>query len=62
MMATGFAYYHYALEEQNFFECMMATSGFDIPAGLAAAAASPAGISKPLVAIMHSKKFCSSKA
>lgn len=41
MMAAGFAYYHYALEEQNFFECMMATSGFDIPAGLAAAAEGP---------------------
>lgn len=41
MMAAGFAYYHYALEEQNFFECMMATSGFDIPAGLSAAAEGP---------------------
>lgn len=41
MMAAGFAYYHYALEERNFFECMMATSGFDIPAGLAAATEGP---------------------
>lgn len=41
MIAAGFAYYHYALKEQNFFECMMAASGFDIPAGLAAAAEGP---------------------
>ncbi|MGV0349826.1 TetR/AcrR family transcriptional regulator [Corynebacterium guaraldiae] len=41
MMAAGFAYYHYALEEQSFFECMMATSGFDIPGALAAAAEGP---------------------
>ncbi|OFT63386.1 TetR/AcrR family transcriptional regulator [Corynebacterium sp. HMSC05E07] len=41
LMAAAFAYFDYAHDEQNFFECMMASRGFDIPAGLAAATDGP---------------------
>ncbi|QRP61310.1 TetR/AcrR family transcriptional regulator [Corynebacterium minutissimum] len=41
MMAAGFAYYHYALDEPDFFECMMASRGYDIPGGLATATDGP---------------------
>lgn len=41
LMAAAFAYFDYAHDEQNFFECMMGSRGFDIPAGLAAATNGP---------------------
>ncbi|WP_306506752.1 TetR/AcrR family transcriptional regulator [Corynebacterium sp.] len=37
MMATGFAYFEFGLEEPNFFECLITSRGFDVPAGLDAA-------------------------
>lgn len=41
LMAAAFAYFDYAHDEQNFFECMIDSRGFDIPAGLAAATNGP---------------------